>query len=150
MDWLKAFHIIGIIVWMGGLVTLARLLGHHASLESSDARESLIQFEKRSYFWAILPGFLIALGTGLALLFHGGGQGISFYLKPDMGWGGTFHAKLLFVVVLIVFDQMVFWKMRKLHRDDEGSRGFFMAAHGIIGLLFIVVTVLVKTNLFGG
>lgn len=150
MDWVKAFHIIGIIVWMGGLVTLARLLGHHASLESKQARESLIQFEKRSYFWAILPGFLIALATGLTLLFYGGGQGIGFYLKPDNGWGGTFHAKLLLVVILIVFDQLVFWKMRKLHRDDEGSRGFFMATHGIIGLLFIVVTVLVKTNLFGG
>lgn len=146
MSWLLAFHIIGNIVWMGGLVTLARLLGHHASLEDKGARESLIRFEKRSYFVAILPGFLLALGTGLVLIIT---RGPAFYLDPSGPWGATFHAKLTLVVALIVFDQLVLHKMRKLHRDDEGSRGFFMASHGIVGLIFIVVVVLVKTNLLG-
>ena len=145
-----AFHLIGIILWMGGLVTLARLLGHHAGLDSKEAREALVGFEKKSYLFAILPGFLLALLTGLGLLVSKG-DGISFYLSPDAGpWGGTFHAKLTFVVLIIVFDQLVFAKMRKLHSTDEGSRGFFMAAHGIIGLLFIAVVILVKTNLLGG
>ena len=146
MSWLLAFHIIGIIVWMGGLVTLARLLGHHASIEDKAARQALVRFEHRSYVMAILPGFLVALGTGLGmLLFQEAGP--KFYLDPSGPWGATFHAKLTLVVVLIAFDQLVFWKMRRLHRDDEGSGGFFMAAHGIVGLLFIVVVILVKTRL---
>lgn len=149
MNWLVAFHIVGLILWMGGLVTLARLLGHHAGLDSKEAREALVGFERKSYLMAILPGFLLTLITGLVLLVSKG-DGISFYLSPDGPWGGTFHAKLTFVVLLIVFDQLVFAKMRKLHKTDEGSRGFFMATHGIIGLLFIFVVILVQTNLFGG
>ncbi len=149
MQWLLGFHIIGIIVWMGGLATIGRLLGHHAALESSEARQSLVSFERKSYMFAVLPGFLLALGTGLGMLLFKG-NGIGHYLSPDGPWGATFHAKLTLVVGLIVIDQLVFAKMRKLHREDEGSRSFFMATHGIVGLLFIAVVLLVKTNLLGG
>lgn len=144
MVWLQSFHIIGIIVWMGGLATLSRLLGHHASLESPDARAALVQFERRSYLAAVFPAFLVTLGTGLAMLIV---NGFGHYLKADGGWGATFHLKLTLVVGLIVADQLVFAKMRKLHRDDEGSRGFFMAVHGITGLVFMIIVILVKTNL---
>lgn len=147
MSWILGFHIIGIIVWTGGLVTLARLLGHHAALEAPEARQALVRFEHRSYFWAILPGFLLALGTGVSMLLL---KGFGHYLAPGGHWGGTFHAKLTVVVLLIVFDQLVLWKMRKLHRDDEGTRGFFMMAHGVIGLLFMMAAILVETNLLGG
>lgn len=148
MQWLLGFHIIGIILWMGGLVTIGRLLGHHASLESAEARRALIPFERKSYLFAILPGFLIALLTGLGMLVFKS-EGIGHYLNPSGPWGATFHAKLTLVVVLIVIDQLVFAKMRKLHRDDEGKRGFFMATHGIVGLAFIVIVLLVKTNMLG-
>jgi len=149
MSWVVAFHIIGVIVWMGGLVTIGRLLGHHAALESEEARQALVPFERKSYQLAILPGFLLALGTGVFMLMTKGG-GPAHYLSPSGPWGATFHAKLFLVVCLIVIDQLVFWKMRKLHREDEGSRAFFMATHGIVGLLFICVVILVETNLLGG
>ena len=144
MLWLSAFHIVGLILWMGGLVTLARLLGHHSGLESKDARDALISFEKKSYLMAILPGFLLTLGTGLALLL---GNGTSYYLDPNGTWGATFHLKLTFVVILIGLDQFIFFKMRKLHTEDKGSRGLFMALHGIVGLIFIVVVVVIKARL---
>jgi uncharacterized integral membrane protein (TIGR00701 family) len=144
MGWLAAFHVLGLIVWMGGLMTLSRLLGHHVALESSEARESLISFERKSYFMAILPGFLIALTTGLAMLF---GKGMANYFAPGSAWGLTFHIKLTLIVALIVLDQMTVAKMRKVHREDTGNRGFFMAMHGIIGLIMIVVVILVKTNI---
>ena len=144
MVWLIAFHIIGIIVWMGGLATLSRLLGHHASLESAEARAALVTFERRSYLAAVLPAFLVTLGTGLAMLMA---NGFGHYLKADGPWGGTFHAKLTLVVGLIVADQLVFAKMRKLHRDDQGSRAFFMAVHGITGLAFMIIVILVKTRI---
>jgi uncharacterized membrane protein len=144
MLWLSAFHIVGLILWMGGLVTLARLLGHHSGLESKEARDALIPFEKKSYLMAILPGFLLTLGTGLVLFV---GNGVSYYLDPKGAWGATFHLKLTLVVVLIALDQFVFFKMRKLHGGDEGSRGLFMALHGIIGLLFVVIVVVIKARL---
>ncbi len=144
MLWLSAFHIVGLILWLGGLVTLARLLGHHAGLESAEARKALVSFEKKSYLMAVLPGFLLVLGTGVALLL---GNGMGYYMDPKGAWGATFHLKLTIVFILIGLDQFVFFKMRKLHAEDEGNRGLFMALHGIIGLLFIVVVVVVKARL---
>lgn len=144
MLWLSAFHIVGLILWLGGIVTLARLLGHHSGLESKEARQALIPFERKSYLMAVLPGFLLTLGTGLALFL---GNGVGYYLDPQGSWGATFHLKLTLVVVLIILDQLVFFRMRKLHTEDEGSRAFFMAIHGIIGLLFIVTVVVIKARL---
>ena len=149
MTWLASFHIIGLIVWLGGLITLGRLLGHHASLESAEARKSLIDFERKSYFFAVLPGFLVALITGLVLLMTNGG-GPANYFGSEGGWGMTFHLKMTLVIVLIVLDQLVGAKMRKLHSEDQGSRAFFMATHGIIALIMILIVVMVKTNILGG
>ncbi len=148
MSWLAAIHIVGLILWLGGLITLARLLGHHSSLENPAAREALIPFEKKSYLMAVLPGFLIALVTGVIMLVSKGG-GMAHYFAPESPWGLTFHIKLTIILVLIVLDQLVAANMRKLHTEDTGNRGFFMATHGMIGLLMIVTVVLVKTNVLG-
>ncbi|MEZ4462862.1 MAG: CopD family protein [bacterium] len=147
MSWLAATHIVGLILWLGGLITLARLLGHHVSLTSKEAREALVPFERKSYFMAVLPGFLLALGSGLTLLVMNGPK---IYFAPGSAWGMTFHIKLTLILVLIVLDQLIAAKMRKVHREDTGNRGFFMATHGIVGLLMIVIVFMVKTNVLGG
>lgn len=149
MSWLAGLHIIGLILWLGGIITLARLCGHHASLEDAAARKALIPFEKKSYLISVLPGFLLALVTGIIMLVSKAG-GMAHYFAPESPWGLTFHIKLTIILVLIVLDQLVAAKMRKLHAEDEGSRGFFMATHGIIGLLMIITVLLVKTNILGG
>lgn len=148
MNWILALHIIGIIVWMGGLSMLSRLLGMHADLESQEARKALERFEHRSYFWAVAPGFLLTLATGLYLLFFRG-NGVGYYLDPTGPWGATFHLKLTLIVGLFVLDHLTMRRMKKLHRTGEGTRKFFMAVHGIVGLLFVVVVIAVKTNLLG-
>ncbi len=147
MTWLAAFHIIGLILWLGGLIVLARLMGTHAAMEDPTARKALIDFEKKSYFIGVLPGFLLALITGLVML---GGKGPANYFAPGSAWGLTFHIKMTLVLGLIVLDQLIAAKMRKLHKEDEGSKGFFMATHGIVGLLMIVIVVMMKTNILGG
>lgn len=146
MNWLIGTHVVGLILWMGGLITLARLLGHHVSLTSKEAREALIPFESKSYFMAVLPGFLLALISGVLLIVM---KGPAVYFAPGAAWGLTFHIKLTLVIALIVLDQLVAAKMRKVHREDTGNRGFFMATHGIVGLLMIVIVFMVKTNILG-
>lgn len=146
MNWLLAFHFVGLLVWLGGLMTLSRLLGHHVALTSAEAREALIPFERKSYFMAILPGFLVALLTGLGMLF---GKGMANYFAPGSAWGLTFHIKLTLVIALIVLDQVTAAKMRKVHKEDTGSRGTFMGLHGAVGLIMIIVIILVKTNILG-
>lgn len=146
MNWLVATHLVGLVMWLGGLMTLGRLLGHHASLTSKEARDALVSFERKSYFAAVLPGFLLALVTGVALIVM---KGPALYFAPQSGWGLTFHIKMTLVLVLIVIDQLIAAKMRKLHAEDSGNRGFFMATHGVVGLLLIGIVFLVKTNVLG-
>lgn len=141
--WLKAIHIIGLILWMGGLFLLARHLGDHVDLDTSEAREAFASWERKTYYMSVLPGFILSLGSGLYALFA---QGFGHYLSSEGPWGGTFHFKLLLIVILIGADQAVHFKMRSLHGDGDGSRGLFMAVHGIVGLLFIVIVFLMKTR----
>lgn len=143
MLWLKAFHLIGIILWMGGLFQLSRHLGMTAEFEPADRTAALKDYESKTYYMATLPGLVLTLGTGLWLFFA---NGAGTYLTGD-NWGGTFHMKLLLVVILLGIDQFVHFKMRKLHDDEEVGRGAFMAAHGITGLIFILIVVAMKTGI---
>lgn len=139
--WLLGFHIIGLILWMGGLFTLTRHVGMHAEL-SDKPRPELKAYESKGYLMGSLPGLILAVGTGLWMLF----SNPALYLKADGPWGTTFHIKLLLVVILIVIDQIFFFKMRKLHQSGEGKRGGFMAFHGVIGLCFIIIVLLMKAR----
>ena len=149
MQGILALHIVGIVVWIGALMMLSRLLGYHCELDSSEAREALKQFEHRTYFWAVLPGALLTLATGFGMLFLKT-EGVGHYLNPATGaWGATFHLKLTLVFLIFVADHLVMRRMKKLHRDGEGKKSLFVAVHGIVGVLFVVVVIAVKTNLLG-
>ena len=144
--WLKALHIIGIILWMGGLFQLARHLGDHAQLESDAAREAFAEWESKTYYMTVLPGFLVTLGSGLYALIT---LGFGHYLAGE-AWGGTFHLKLLMIAILIAIDQIVRYKMVQLHDTGEGKRGPFMAMHGVVGLFFIVIVFIMTTRVLAG
>lgn len=149
MNIVLALHLIGVIIWMGALLMLSRLLGFHCELESAEAREALKKFERRTYFMAVLPGGLLALATGLTMLLFKGATA-SHYLQSGGPWGATFHLKLTLVFLIFVLDHVVMRRMKKLHRDDEGKKSLFVAVHGMIGVLFVVIVIAVKTNLLGG
>ena len=141
--WLQAFHVIGLILWMGGLLHLARHLGYHAEIDDPEIREKFADWESTTYYATVLPGLLLALGTGLWSMFS---LGFGHYLTGD-AWGGTFHMKLLMVAILIGVDQVVHFKMRSLHQDGEGNRGLFMALHGVVAFFFIVIVIIVQTRI---
>lgn len=143
-DWLLAFHIVAIILWMGGLFQLSRHLGIHTAEADGEAIDAFVDYEYKTYYFVVLPGFLVALGTGLYMLVS---KGFGHYLASDV-WGGTFHLKLLLIALLIGGDQTVHYQMRSLHESGEGNRGLFMAVHGLVALFFIVIVVAVKTRLF--
>lgn len=136
-SWLLALHIVGIILWMGGLFMLTRHLGMHAELPDAPS-DALREYESKSYYMAVFPGFLLTLGTGLYMLLTRAGE----MLSTDGTWGATFHAKLALIVVLIIADQFVHFRMRHFHNKGFGKRGAFMAAHGVVGLVFIVIVFL--------
>jgi putative membrane protein len=91
--WLKAAHLIGLFVWIGGLFAVYWLLRFHAHAPK-EAHEKLTLME-RSLALMMDIGSLLAIGAGLAIAI---GFNTEFrYFKQ--GW---FHIKLT-VAVLAVF-----------------------------------------------
>lgn len=147
-QWVLGFHIIGIVLWAGGLMTLTRQLGHRARLGASADSEAFESMERKSYFAGVLPGMLIVLVTGSVMLMYKAGDA-SAYFNPKGAWGATFHMKMTMVTVMIVISEFAMFKMRQYHKGKPVKRATFMALHGIAALLLLMIVFTVKVNLLG-
>ena len=92
----KVFHIIVVLVWFAGLFYLGRLFVYHREADDCLEPKSTIlksQFslmERRLYYGIAWPGLCISVVFGIALLI-------------PSGFPGWIHAKLAFVVLLLVY-----------------------------------------------
>ena len=111
--WLKTFHIIGVVVWFAGLFYIVRLFVYHqeAAQKSSPEREILTRqysiMESRLLNIITTPGMIVTLGTAVGLL----------YVLPDYLKQGWMHAKLSFVLCLVVYHVSC---MRLMRAIQEG------------------------------
>ena len=92
--WLKAAHMIGLFVWIGGLFAVYWLLRFHAHAPK-DAHEKLTLME-RSLALMMDIGSALAIGTGLAIAI---GSTPNYFAREGFGW---FHIKLTIVVLGIL------------------------------------------------
>lgn len=134
MDWLLVFHILGITFWMGGLLILSRVLGYHVREELA-VQARLSHIERRLYFGAVLPGLLIVVGTGVAML-------MTATAMPPLMKNPGFHIKLTLVIVAIVV-QFVVQRFIGGLRDEprKSGGGKYKAVHGVLGLLLVGILV---------
>ena len=94
--YLKVFHIIGVIVWFAGLFYLGRLFVYHREAherpepESTTLKSQFSLMERRLYYGIAWPGLCISIFFGVALIIVS-------------GFPGWLHAKLAFVLVLVVY-----------------------------------------------
>ena len=99
MLYLKAFHIIGVVVWFSGLFYLGRLFVYHQEAGTRPEHEAGIlkaQFalmEKRLWYAITWPGLVVATGLGLSLI-------------PFFGLPSWLHVKLTLVVILLGYHGM--------------------------------------------
>lgn len=78
MLWIKAFHIIAVVIWFGGLFYLPRLFVYHASCQNEQAKQHFSQMETNLYrvmsaaalFTLFLGALLVAENAGNALYGH--------------------------------------------------------------------------------
>lgn len=89
--WVKSGHLIGVVLWIGGLFTVYWLLRMHATAPR-EVHEKLTLME-RSMAMATDLAAALAIGCGIAMTF---GQTPNFLVQPRHGW---FHIKLTVVVV---------------------------------------------------
>jgi len=92
--YIKALHIIGVIVWFAGLFYLGRLFVYHqeTNQRSEPLRTALklqfSQMERRLYYGITWPGLCISIVFGTALIF-------------EIGLQNWLHSKLALVAILV-------------------------------------------------
>lgn len=101
---LKALHVIGFTVWLGGLFLLYRLLV--ISTRVADKSETSEGIELATYYtwqWevyhrAVNPGMMVTWGAGLLVLLIN-----PSYLYATVGTPGWMHLKLALLLLLLGF-----------------------------------------------
>lgn len=109
--WLKAFHIVAAIVWIGGMLmaalTLSAFSGHDGE-PGSPTRSSLLAAARRSDRMVTSPAMLVVWVLGLTLALKGG-----WFPDPWL------LIKIALVVLLSAFHGMLSGRLRRLATPDE-------------------------------
>ncbi|MCB0310644.1 MAG: CopD family protein [Bdellovibrionales bacterium] len=127
-----ALHVIGIVMWLGGLMIVTRLM--KLSLLAQDMPRSGREAIARTFSSFALPGALLATLTGLFQLVVGG---VQFYMQA--GW---FHAKLTLVITLYVVTVVVFFSLKKFVAEQDLSPKKCGVLHAISGALLLAIVCL--------
>ena len=132
-------HVIGVILWIGGLLFLTRLLGYHmkevGKPDNRGAMEVLTRIELRMHHLVVVPGLVLALIGGLWQLLAQAG-----FLRE--GW---FHVKLTIVLFFFVLHGWCLVKILAIRANPpEKKTPIFSIIHGLSGLLLIAVLVLLR------
>ena len=128
-----AFHILGLIFWIGGLVSLSRLLKSVSLLDAQASSESPELRNNCRMIWLgfVVGGLAIALVTGiLQILF----LGVGYYMRQ--GW---FHMKLTAVLALLGVTGFAALQMMRLGRGDPIKRSAAAIIHGGAGGLAMII-----------
>jgi uncharacterized membrane protein len=133
--WLLALHLLGVILWMGGVFALGRLLADHAR-ELPSVRPRYVWLEGRMSAWAAL-GALLTLGCGGAL--------VGLY---GLGWlraAAWMRYKLVLVGAVAGIHVRLAVRRRRIARqapDAPVPRTRFALLPGALGLLLFVILLL--------
>jgi len=145
-SWLKAFHIIGIVVWFAGLFYLVRLFIYHVEAdEQPEPAKSILKsqyeiMERRLYDIITTPGMILTVAMAIGLL----------YIQPDWLKQGWMHIKLGFVIALIGYHHYCKRLMKQLAKGEcrWGSKQLRALNEApTVFLLVIVLLVVFKNNL---
>jgi uncharacterized integral membrane protein (TIGR00701 family) len=137
--WLKAFHIVAAITWVGGIlvsaVTIAGLFCTRA-MEADQAKSALLSTVR---YWdgrVTTPAMLLAWGLGLTLALKG-----HWFPAPWL------LLKLLIVFLLSALHGVLSGCLRRLSRREERSPSAvlrYAPATTVLGMFMIVTLVVVK------
>ena len=137
MNWWLTFHLLGMILWTGGLLTVSRMAAYHTA-EASVVKPRLAWVEGRLYWLVTVPGMIITLITAMGIL------SASPLPYGDFGW---FHTKMGLVALLLILHGVMHVKLKGLKADPaRAKKAVFSAVHGTIGLTIIGILIMVKVQ----
>ncbi len=137
--WLVGLHLIGVVLWMGGLLSFSRILGYH-SKELPSARPRLTFIEGRLNLLVAVPGAVLTVVFGLWLLYQ---HGMAWFRVA--AWMHWKLALVLAVTVIHVVLSVKHHQIRRAHPAAPMNRALYAALHGTVGLLMIAI-ILLATN----
>ena len=133
--WIKALHVLGALVFLGGSLSAARLLGLLVTADEK-VRAASAALGRKVYLTLTLPAGLLLVGAGIYLLVQDPQQ--VGYLKQ--GW---FHMKLTIAILILIVDHMLVMKplkgLAKGGADPRASAGLYRAGFWMMGLLTFVM-----------
>ncbi len=129
--WLKALHVISIIVWMSGMLSLPKIyLQHQRALQSGKANAEWFAAETHLLRWLTNPGIIFTWIFGITLM-----------MTTDQAAAGWLHSKLIFVLILSgIHGLLAAWR-KKLAAGKTIPESWLKALPYIV-LLNIVLAVL--------
>lgn len=130
MLWLKSFHVVFVISWMGSLLYLFQLFAYHNKENVMIVQQRFQMMERRLHYRVAWPSCLLALATGIAMVTK----------EPIVLHQGWFHAKLLFVILLVSL-QFFAGRVRRILIKDPYfySQRFFKTLHHVSNLCLILI-----------
>ena len=133
--WFRLAHVLGVIMYAGGLLTAAKMMGHLVKLEPPMRAGGAIAARK-AYLGVALPGLILILATGIYTVIVDP-QGKQWLTQ------GYFHIKLLAAFLVLAVDHMLVMRpLKALTREDmniEGQEGLYKAGFWMVTLLLLVV-----------
>jgi uncharacterized membrane protein len=132
--WLLVGHIVGVILWVGGLSTVFWLLRIHTQ-SPPEMHEKLVLME-RSLALSMDLAATLAIGCGLGLAFN---MTPNAFARPGGGW---FHIKLTIVVLgLLSAHGMIRAKVGKVSRGQMPTVPTWLWSLILISVVGIVLMV---------
>jgi len=135
--WIKTLHIISMIVWIAGMLTLPRLFAYHCGVSRASPDEAWLNTVERSLLRQIINPAMIATWAFGTLL----------VLTPGIiHWGaGWWHVKLAAVFVLsALHGELSRWRRAFDTGRNTRPPAFYRAVSGtILGLVALTVTMVI-------
>ena len=131
--WLKALHLIAMVCWFAALFYLPRLFVYHAM---SDDKVSIDRFKvmERKLFYGIMSP-----SAGATILFGGWMTYLNWAYLKTAGW---FHAKLFFIVLLIIYHETCKHILKSFAEDKNTRSHVFYRWFNEIPVLFLIAIVI--------
>ncbi len=129
--WLHLFHILGVLVYAGGVILESRLLALLADAPP-ESRAASAALGRRLYLWLVLPFGALMVASGLYLLIVDP-EGRSYFRQA------AFHMKLTLVAALLIVEHVLVIRplkgLAKGTLDPARARPLLRAAHPLVLLL---------------
>jgi uncharacterized membrane protein len=132
--WLLVGHLLGVLLWVGGLTTVFWLLRMHTQMPDSVSDRFVLM--ERSLALAMDIAATLAIGTGLGLALH---QKPTLFAQPGAGW---FHIKLTIVVLgVLSMHGMIRARVGKFSRGEKPTVPTWIWSVLLISITAILVMV---------